>query len=500
MKPATPSEYLDEAIKLSLRALELDQDNLLASTTLGLAYLKAGQSGDSIARLEKTLNSLPADADGLVELNLSLGQAYCHAGRTEEAQACFLKAVREKAPSALVFLLTGYCLLAQGEQEGAMKAFLRAAELDPRLANPHSVLACALALLGRYETAIEAFYQNTARNGPNAFDMCAVGACLYAAAGSGEKALTVLEEAALLQPQNITALDRAAAEEAAAGGIFFYLRDFYLRAARVNDKAALRDSRLGADLLILHVCGRIITKLAGKDSPLLTPHMLPHYLKCAIYFKQGLHDRNIECCRHILEADSGDPLAARLLQQSNAALGTPDKAVGFYKEVLTRNSRDIGAALRVIDMYLELGDMDLALVYCRKALDIEPQDLQANYNMGLILLRKERAYAALPYLQKAAELDSDNAVTLLALGEAQAQTRDFAAARSAWEKVAAADTHGEWGRQAREKLAALGAQREEASPPAAAVPPPEPAQTGHTGQGASNKQPAKDDAPEQGGA
>ena len=103
--------------------------------------------------------------------------------------------------------------------------------------------------------------------------------------------------------------------------------------------------------------------------------------------------------------------------------------------------------------------------------------------MGLILLRKDRAYAALPYLQKAAELDKGNAATLLALGEAQAKAKNHPAARRAWKTVAENDTHGEWGRQAREKLAALDAGRDEAPQPA----PEKPAKK-------------KDAAPEEGGS
>jgi len=503
MKPATPREYLDEALKLSLKALELDPDNNLAYVTLGMAYLKAGKPADAVTRLERALEIHPADGKGAEELSLSLGEAYCHTGQPEKAQELFQKAVREKEPSPTAWLLTAYCLLNQGNLEAAAKAFLKTAELDHRLANARSVYAGVCALLGRYETGTEAFRQNAAKNGANVFDLCGAAACLLAT-GSDEKALAALEEAALLPPEKSSLLDPSLAGTAASDGLFSGLRDFYMRAALAKDKSRLRNCRHGADLLILRAAGRIIGKTTGKDFPLSAPHRLPGYLKCAIYWKMGLHDKTIECCQNILEEDSGNPLAAHLLLRSNEALGTPNKAIGFYKNVLARNNRDIGAALRVVDMYLELEDIDLALVYCRKALDIEPENLQANYNMGLILLRKDRAYAALPYLQKAAGLDPGNAATLLALGEAHARSRNHRAARSAWEKVAANDTHGEWGRQARERLAALGSKADEV-PPQETEPPqiiqkPQAAGSKHAPGKPGRKPDAKDGAPEQGGS
>lgn len=464
MKPTTPREYLEEAISLARRALELEPENRLASKTLGLAYLYAGKPGDAVSLLETTLQSLPEDSPDAAELNFGLARAYCHDGQVERAQARFQQALGEKDHSPAAWLLTAWCLLDKGNLEAAAKAFMKTAEIDYRLANALSAQASACGLLGRYETAIETFYLNNAKNGPSVYDLCGAAACNIAI-GADNKALAALEEAAALPPERMTPLNRADGAKASSDAVFQELLEYYTRAAS-KEPASLKNNRRGADLLILRLAARVISKLEGGNFPLSAPHRLPDYLKCALYRKLDMHDRNIEGCQRILEEDSGDPLAAHLLLKSNEALGTPNQAIGFYKEVLTRNAKDIGAALRVIDMYMELEDMDLALVYCRKALDIEPENIQANYNMGLILLRKDRAYAALPYLQKASELEPGHAATLLALGEAQAKAKNHPAAKRAWETVSENDTHGEWGRQARERLAALGALGNEAPQPA----------------------------------
>lgn len=468
MKPTTPKEYLEQAMSLGRKALDLDPENILAARTLGLAYLYSGMAAEAGVLLERTLESLPADSAELTELSFSLARAYCQDGQTDRAQACFRKALREKDPSPVSWLLTAWCLLDKGNLEAAARAFQKTAEIDYRLGNARSLQASACALLARYETAIETFTLSSTSGGPGSYDLCGVAACLIAT-GADEKALPVLEEAALLPPEKMTSLSRDDAARASSDALFRDLLEFHIDAA-AKKPSSLQNSRRGADLLILRLAGRVISKLEGLNIPFSAPHRLPEYLKCVLYRRLEMHDKNIAGCQAILEEDSADPLAAHLLLKSNEALGTPNQAIGFYKEVLTRNTKDIGAALRIIDMYLELEDMDLALVYCRKALDIEPENIQANYNMGLILLRKDRAYAALPYLQKASELDKGNAATLLALGEAQAKAKNYPAAKSAWETVAENDTHGEWGRQAREKLAALNSGNGEAAPPAQAVP------------------------------
>jgi len=67
--------------------------------------------------------------------------------------------------------------------------------------------------------------------------------------------------------------------------------------------------------------------------------------------------------------------------------------------------------------YFELGDADKSSELITKAVEIAPEDFNANMAAGQIFIRKKQPDKALPYLQKAVELNPENSAVIRNLAQ-----------------------------------------------------------------------------------
>jgi tetratricopeptide (TPR) repeat protein len=83
---------------------------------------------------------------------------------------------------------------------------------------------------------------------------------------------------------------------------------------------------------------------------------------------------------------------------------------------------------------LELNALDEAQLHLDRALSIDPKFADANYLMALLLLRRKEPGRAVGYLQECLTLSPTHTAALLALGEAQYLSSDYAPASKSLEK------------------------------------------------------------------
>ncbi len=86
------------------------------------------------------------------------------------------------------------------------------------------------------------------------------------------------------------------------------------------------------------------------------------------------------------------------------------------------------------------GRIDEAIVEFRRSLGINPDQKDANTGLGLMLMEQHQPEAALTYLSRAVELDSEDPVTLMRLGWAHEKMESVADAQKAFEKAVALDS------------------------------------------------------------
>ena len=184
--------------------------------------------------------------------------------------------------------------------------------------------------------------------------------------------------------------------------------------------------------------------------------MIPHYLLSLAYQGQGTYDKAIEICQKIFKSDPEDSLASFLLGELYIAQkSSPQAAIDAYKKVLEQDAQDIETVTKLVGLYLEEEQYELALVYSQKALNINPDDPLVNFQTGLIYWKKGLSYAAQSLLEKTVELDPNNLEALFYLGEVYSAMKDQTSARRVWQKVVNSKPDGELGQNAKAKLEEL---------------------------------------------
>lgn len=173
-----------------------------------------------------------------------------------------------------------------------------------------------------------------------------------------------------------------------------------------------------ADTDILYTAYRIHTDLAGESmlsiSMLAPKSARMHQVMAQELARQG----NIEgAIAHYREAVKMDPrlpglhfeLAEALnLSSSPADQGQVEKE---YRAALTNNPFDEKAECRLGEIALRAADLQGALARYKRALELQPNDAEANLGMGKTLSQLNRPAEAEPYLKRSAQLEPFTAVT-----------------------------------------------------------------------------------------
>jgi tetratricopeptide (TPR) repeat protein len=116
-------------------------------------------------------------------------------------------------------------------------------------------------------------------------------------------------------------------------------------------------------------------------------------------FKAGHYDEAIEHFQKATELDPKLPMAktylAKALEQNVApGVTTPDnlkmanQAIDIFKEVLAQKPDDVNSMKEIAGIYFSVNDMDDAEAWQKKVLDIDPNDPEAAYTIGVIDWKK----------------------------------------------------------------------------------------------------------------
>ena len=219
-----------EAIQSYGQALALDPDNATVLINLGLAYMKTNKPKEAAAQFARSLMTDPHDAKALELLayaHFELGDyalAGYEAGLVHEASpddptaayllgASYLRlGMNVKAiplidsslshvKSADVYLILGEAMLGVKNWQGALEAFRKAEQMDPKLPGVYADLGAGLAAMAELDKAKEAFQKELARD-PNNFKGNYLLGQLDRAQGDNAEALKYLEKANELQSDN----------------------------------------------------------------------------------------------------------------------------------------------------------------------------------------------------------------------------------------------------------------------------------------------------------
>ncbi|MDI6642376.1 MAG: tetratricopeptide repeat protein, partial [Elusimicrobiota bacterium] len=104
------------------------------------------------------------------------------------------------------------------------------------------------------------------------------------------------------------------------------------------------------------------------------------------------------------------------------------------------------------EIYCITEKYDRAILHCQKAIEVNPNDLESNYHLGLAYAKKTLHFSAIAYLEKVVKLQHNNLEAWKLLGDCYEARGRLDEARNCWRKVAELDPHSPTGIEARKKL------------------------------------------------
>jgi tetratricopeptide (TPR) repeat protein len=116
-----------------------------------------------------------------------------------------------------------------------------------------------------------------------------------------------------------------------------------------------------------------------------------------------------------------------------------DLAAQYFTKAIEADPKDYAAYFNLALAETMLGKKDQAIAGYKKVLELKPGLYQAQLNLGMVLLGEKQPQQAVPYLQAAAEQKPDEFRPRMYLADALFEIGDFAKAAPAYERAAALD-------------------------------------------------------------
>jgi tetratricopeptide (TPR) repeat protein len=153
-----------------------------------------------------------------------------------------------------------------------------------------------------------------------------------------------------------------------------------------------------------------VTSVSGKDLA------KEYYNLGNAYFAIKRYKDAIEFYQKSLAYDEGAAKASFNMASSYIALGNPDKAIEILQSLLAQDPRN--TALYGLIAYAQhvKGDDDGATANYLKVLELQPEERDALYNLGIIYWKKKEFGKAEGYLRILLKASGDDAKALFGLG------------------------------------------------------------------------------------
>jgi protein O-mannosyl-transferase len=202
----------DEAVALFETALKNDPDYVEAHSNLGNALHRLKRDKESVEHYEIALNISP---DYIPAMN-NMGVAMLDLGELDQSIACFQKAIEINPKYIQAYCNMGNVLLQQEKVDEAIDQLNKALKISPRSALAHHNMGSALCRKGKLDDAM-AHYRTAVEINPDYAEaknhlvtvLFIVGGDLFQE-GQFVKALSLWQEALLVQPDNVNVMNLVA--------------------------------------------------------------------------------------------------------------------------------------------------------------------------------------------------------------------------------------------------------------------------------------------------
>jgi tetratricopeptide (TPR) repeat protein len=383
---------LPEAIEHLQRAIQLDPSLGEAHYQLGLALSRAGRKSEAAPELQKGRELVEErERTQNLALDLSEGRAALERGDLDDAKAKFRHALHEEPDSGAANRLLGLALAKQGDTKGGVAALGKALEIDPE----DSVASSNLAKLKPPEAS---------GDDPNAINATET----YIRQKQFKEAESLLITYLRSRPNSAWGWYALGYSQFAQRLIGDSIRSL-AKSLQFDINNAEAHKILGRDLLIV---GRFdAARIEFEQGIRLRPDSAElHYNFGKLY---SINDEWASARRELAEAVRLDPSYVEgwdALGFAEEALGNGTQAVAAYEKAISLNDackgRFSAAHVDLSAFYNRTGKPDKALAYARSALNLNPQDDRAWFQMGRAHEHRGELDAAVSSVKHATELNS----------------------------------------------------------------------------------------------
>lgn len=425
---------VDRARACLEQAFKLDRGNYELALFLGETAFNEGETEEALSYFARVLDSRPDHFEALV-----FSGVICHeSGDSKRAEELLSKAVEVYPDAFLPHFSLGAVYASHGDLDQAVEHLLRACDIDP--------VPQALYLLGNcfYEMsrsgdAVKCL-QEAVRLDPGFEEAHYLLGLAYLDRHWNRKALASFREAQRLNPRRLRYQDLVHFLSGRAGDP---LPQVGTKAAELMARAQLHAGKGEADKAISAYQKAL--KLEPENATLLMSYAM-------VCLSLGRHQELEVAARRVLALNPGEMLRATASAALIAALrggGNLREGNRIGKELLAESTSNFSRTIAYYEMAYNLAeleeDLDQALEYARRALDLAPDELKQFplAALGWVHYKRREHQLAIECLEKSTELGSSPTtythlgMALLAAGEEDRARTAFGRARSLEPRVGA---------------------------------------------------------------
>lgn len=371
------------------KVLERAPNQALARRLLVASYLSSGQAARAMEALQPLLSEANPDA-GLLSL---AGQVYMASGDADKAETFFARLTTLAPESAQARAQLGAARFATGAADRAFDDLEAASALDPT--NARADVALVLAYLGRrqFAEALAAHAKLEAKQPDNPQTHNLKGVVL-AGANDPAKARAAFEKALELKPDFLPAV---------ANLIRLDLADKKPDAARARMEKAMQAAPKNADVLLAYAelqntLGDPSEAVAAtiEQAIKLDPNALAPQLALVRYHLQKREAATaLPLVQKLAAAHPNNPQVLDVLGRSLVATGDLPQAVNVFTRLIAQQPQAAGPLVTLADAHRLRKDNTSAEQALRKALDIQPNLLEAQQRLIALLVERKASREAL---------------------------------------------------------------------------------------------------------
>jgi tetratricopeptide (TPR) repeat protein len=421
-------EYLDLAARLAYRGAHLYRESAWGHRFLGDLLFQRSRWEDAVKEYQKALAAEPRQFG----LHTSLGQAYVHAQKSEDAETEFHLELKLDSQNELAWLGLANLQLAKGQAAAALESLAKVWEVSPEfLAVQRSFASIELTPASAKDSIAHLLGEP---EGPARHFLLAA---LYAA--TNESALSDREWKSF----QTDFLAWQQAPNAAAGAHADQEPCKAHRYSRCADSLQMRKRLTDSERLLLGKMHFALQQFERAADALAQVQGVTNENAEASYWLERTYQAlGAETYARLQESFPDSWRTHQLRAEGYALRQDLDDAVKEFQVALRLRPNEPELHEALGELYLVNHSDDGAQSELERASVLDPSRAHALYLLGRLYVQNRENEKALPYLQRALRLKPDSAEASGLLGTAYVRLGQFASAVPKLEKAAPSDHYG----------------------------------------------------------